>query len=95
MNENTTFPVKLTATERDFYPHCPTEVPYEIVTAHERQALANTGKTVSELAAEGGLTPTELYWILNDRSHNANISPDIPVGWLTMTIGANPARVTQ
>jgi hypothetical protein len=45
----------------------PREVPWNLVEPHRRQALANHHQTLERLAERGGLDPTELAAVLEDR----------------------------
>jgi len=86
MSTQKMFPVKLTDAEASTYPQCPRELPYEMVAEHENQVKLNYGRSVEELAIEGGLSPVELYYALNDKPFNPNISPDIAPGYLASLV---------
>ncbi|MBP2232551.1 hypothetical protein J2847_005880 [Azospirillum agricola] len=45
----------------------PKGIPWRIVSAHEKQAVANHSQTLERLAHRGGLCPTELVAVLEDR----------------------------
>lgn len=46
---------------------CPRQVPWDLVFAHQGQCLTNHEQTVQRLAERGGLSPSELVAILEDR----------------------------
>ena len=46
---------------------CPHYVPWNLVAAHEDQAITNHGQTVQRLAERGGMSPLELVAVLTDR----------------------------
>ena len=64
------FPVSL-----DFMPHkdreeyrdCPESVDWDLVAPHEAQAQRNHDQTLNRLAERGGLSPSELVTVLEDR----------------------------
>lgn len=45
----------------------PTDVPWALVVAHERQAYRNHEQTVQRLAERGGLCPSEMVAVFEDR----------------------------
>jgi hypothetical protein len=61
----------------------PREVPWWLVEPHRRQALANHSQTLERLAERGGLDPTELVAVLEDRP------------WRTMTQIDAVARLNE
>lgn len=46
---------------------CPSHVPWSVLQAHERQAHRNHGQSLETLHARGGLCPSELVAVLEDR----------------------------
>lgn len=46
---------------------CPTEVPWGAVARHEAQCISNHDQGVARLAARGGLDPSELVAVLENR----------------------------
>ena len=47
---------------------CPDSVPWPVVAAHTEQAKKNHGgQSLERIAARGGLSPTELAAVLEDR----------------------------
>jgi hypothetical protein len=56
---------------RQRYPDCPQFVNWDIVADHRRQAERNHGQSLETLNSRGGLSPDELYAILNDRPYKA------------------------
>lgn len=64
------FPILASTTqqERDYRAAgIPTAVPWSLVAPHERQALLNHDQTLARLADRGGLSPSELMAVLEDR----------------------------
>jgi len=45
---------------------CPDYIPWAMIAKHEAQAKKNHDQTLERLNARGGLSPTELYAVLND-----------------------------
>lgn len=58
------FPVMII---KRYWVRCPREIPFALVAAHESQTRKNHYQSVERLAARGGLTPSELMAILEDR----------------------------
>jgi hypothetical protein len=54
------------------WPDAPREVPWDFIEPHRRQALKNHDQTLERLAERGGLDPTEMVAVLEDR-HYRNI----------------------
>lgn len=79
----TTFPVLLAQYARQF-PDCPTSVPWSLVDGHEMAALKNHGQSLLQLARRGGLSPDELYYVVNDLEYpiGSSISIGDSVMWL-------------
>lgn len=62
------FPILLDYRERKTYTG-PLSIPWSLIKAHERQALANHGQqTLERLAERGGLDPMEAVAVLQDKS---------------------------
>lgn len=55
--------------DRHRLPTLPWNVPWDFVLEHERQALANHDQTVARLAERGGLSWTELYFVILDAKY--------------------------
>lgn len=47
---------------------CPDFVPWDLVAPHEKQAKENHSQTLERLNERGGLSPKELYAVVNDKS---------------------------
>lgn len=62
-----TFKVLRSLAERRFADGCPTEVPWAMVEPHRRQAYKNHMQTLERLDERGGLAPSELVAVLEDR----------------------------
>ena len=45
------------------------QVPWSLVTPHQRQARSNHDQTLERLAERGGLSPGEMMAVLEDRPH--------------------------
>lgn len=45
----------------------PKTIPWELIAPHADAAYANHHQTLERLASRGGLDPTELYYVLNDK----------------------------
>ena len=45
----------------------PCGVPYSLVEAHDAQAQSNHSQTLERLAQRGGLSPLEVWCIVNDK----------------------------
>ena len=65
--ERNYFPVMLTPRERKDFPDCPQFVAWEFVLPHNEQACLNHKQTLQRLAERGGLAPSELVAVLEDR----------------------------
>jgi hypothetical protein len=52
---------------RQRYPDCPQFVDWDAVASHRRQVERNHGQSLETLNSRGGLSPDELYAVLNDR----------------------------
>jgi hypothetical protein len=63
------FPVLLHEHERRRYgvQHCPRAIAWAVMLPHERRALINHDQDLATLARRGGLDPTELVAVLEDR----------------------------
>lgn len=44
-------------------------IPWEVIAAHEKQAMENHGQTIKRLAERGGLDWTEALAVLEDRRY--------------------------
>ena len=64
-------------------------VPLALVQPHERQAHANHGQSLWTLASRGGLSPTELAAVLEDRDYKPMPSHD---AWASIFRAAAPLR---
>ena len=63
----TEFPI-LMGSWREYRLDCPRTVPWEMLVAHEEQAMKNHGgQTLARLAERGGLCCSELMSVLEDR----------------------------
>ena len=49
---------------------CPDNIPWELIEPHRRQAMYNHSQTLERLDERGGLSPIELYFVLNDRDYS-------------------------
>jgi hypothetical protein len=45
----------------------PCAVPYSLVEAHDAQAQSNHSQTLERLSQRGGLSPLELWCVVNDK----------------------------
>lgn len=54
----------------------PSHVPWCIFVGHERQVDKNHGQTLERLAERGGLHPTEMACILEDKKFDKNMTLD-------------------
>lgn len=45
-------------------------IPWEIIEPHEKQAYANHGQSLEQLARRGGLSWRELYAVITDKEFN-------------------------
>ena len=66
MSSGRRFPVLLDYYERRAFPDCPHDVPWDMLAAHEKQALRNHDQDLETLARRGGLGPSEMVCILRD-----------------------------
>ena len=48
------------------FPECPRSIDSKLLEPYERQALKNHGQTLKRLAERGGLSPQEIYAIVNE-----------------------------
>lgn len=55
---------------------CPKEVPWHILAPHEAQAHKNHSQSLETLARRGGLSPSEMLAILEDRRFRDPYIPD-------------------
>lgn len=55
------FPIMIDHDRKDY-------IPYDIIKPHERQALLNHGQTLERLAERGGLSWSEAWAVLTDRT---------------------------
>ena len=49
------------------FPEAPTALPWPLVAAHENQARINHGRSIVELAENGGIEWSEMVAVLEDR----------------------------
>jgi hypothetical protein len=63
-----TFPILMTPTERREYPSAPKAVPLLMLLPHENQALRNHNQSLKRLGERGGLEPSFMLAVLEDRS---------------------------
>lgn len=49
---------------------CPDSIPWAMIASHEAQAIKTHDQTLERLDERGGLSPTELYAVLNDISYS-------------------------
>ena len=80
--EAKTFPI-LGSNRRDWPSHWPTSVPWAFIEPHEKQAQRNHGQALARLAERGGLCPSEMVAVLEDR------------GWRSMPDADGIARVLE
>ena len=55
---------------------CPRSVPWDMLNEHRRQCFANHGQTPERLAERGGLAPSEMVAVLEDRRFRAMTNSD-------------------
>lgn len=55
----------------------PTSVPWELVAPHEARARRNHNQTLARLAERGGLAPSELLSLLQDKPLNFRVQDDL------------------
>lgn len=79
MNPDRRFPVLLT--EREAKDMAPRSVPWSLLAPHEDQAIRNHGQSLDTLARRGGLAPSEMVAVLEDRK------------WRSMMFDAAVARL--
>lgn len=74
----------------EYRPGAPKSVPWSILAPHEPQALKNhCGQSLETLARRGGLSPVEIYAVVNGLSWSVGKSPcDEPeaLRWLAATL---------
>lgn len=72
--DNKRFPI-LGITQRDIdnHPDRPRNVPWSMLAPHEERAKRNHDQTLQRLAERGGLSPTEMIAVIEDR----------PLRWIT------------
>ena len=61
------FPLILSNKDKE-YTELPFSVPWALIMPYERQAIANHGQTLLQLAKRGGLCPVELLAVMEQRS---------------------------
>lgn len=66
MSDERQFPILRSGNNWKEFPHCPKSIPWSLVEAHKEQAVANHYQSLERLAARGGLSPKELWFILRD-----------------------------
>ena len=67
----------------------PKSVPWSLVERHDDQARKNHGgQSLAELASRGGLSPAELYCVMNDKGFYTDRQPTVTeqaaAEWLLM-----------
>lgn len=67
MSAARTFPVMTPYRDRDKWSRCPRSVPWSVVEPFERRAIRNHDQTLARLAERGGLSPYELWSLVNDQ----------------------------
>lgn len=66
-SEQKEFPVLFDGKAAKAFPNCPKTVPWRMLLSHERQAIHNHDQTLKRLAERGGLHPSEMMAVLEDR----------------------------
>ena len=61
------FPLAVDRDRTLAFPDAPTALPWPLVAAHELQALINHGRSIAELALNGGIDWSEMVAVLEDR----------------------------
>jgi hypothetical protein len=84
------FPVLLLAKERERFPNCPMEVPWDKIALHEVQVKKNHFQSLEQLAKRGGLNPTELMCALHDHDFIPGIKMEDSIMWLHGFMGVLP-----
>ena len=67
------FPIRRPPILLEKFPDCPVSIPWSLIESHAKQAEINHGKTLPELAADGGLDPMELYAVLHNQAWNREL----------------------
>ncbi len=74
-----TFPILYQYGDERIQP-CPLRcVPFELVKLHERQCLTNHGQSVERLKERGGLSLTEMWYVLHNKKLVPYSSPRIDI----------------
>jgi len=61
---------------------CPVEVPWRMIAAYEEQAELYTAQSLVRLAERGGLCPSEMVAVLENRDFDLGMSLDVAVSTL-------------
>ena len=67
MSASPLFPLVVDRDRSLAFPEAPTALPWPLVAAHENQALINHGRSIVELAENGGIEWSEMVAVLEDR----------------------------
>lgn len=66
--------------DNDLVGKVPLEIPFELVKDHEKQAMINhCDQNLEKLASRGGLSPAELYCVINDLGFYKIPSDDVQI----------------
>lgn len=68
------------------YPH---SVPWDLVKDHDEQAQSNHSQSLERLAERGGLSPLELWCVVNDKKwhEKGNMTEAKAIKWLRSVDG--------
>jgi hypothetical protein len=66
---------------------CPASVPWALVEPHAARARLNHDQSLERLAERGGLSPAELWCVVNDRHWRESPSEPEAVAWLRSATG--------
>lgn len=66
-------------------------VPWKLLEPYREQAMVNHHQTLERLAERGGLSPAEIYYVINGRSWpvGSNVDERVYLDWLIMYISSN------
>lgn len=85
---NLRFPILRSHLSREDRDRCPASVPWEFVSPYEERARLNHDQSLVRLAERGGLSPGELWCLVND-THWQNMPPsEASVTWLVEAMRA-------
>ena len=87
------FPVLIYRFERHVYPEPPPDVPWALVARHVVQAQRNHSQTLERLAERGGLGPSELVAVIEDRPWTP-MAPEKAMARLRELVGAYTGAYT-